>query len=1786
MIKEKPIPLVVEKQTNRYILQADQIKFGNEELSPIHQAVEVSYKQKIYSLEEQVTDLLDNFISNIPNNERTPDRINDINISIQRFRSLREKFSLFDVYGNVITSIQKTHQYKPLIKYFQHFAKPIYWILPVVMNQKKVYPDWNEIPEEIEETDIVALSNYQQFADIMDLTNEYKSSNNGEGNKYSNYYSNINPFFTPFINNDDEYKREIIADKEVQGNIFTVVNNLENMYSTAFTNGNLHSIRFQFQQYNNGLTKLETLPSSTKSILYTKQIPLTSPDTMSIRGFITFPESVIRFSKLNLPDTTLLERANLNQHFIRYWMLLDKHTTLQNIVVQTEEETNMDKLTLFDNMKYFQTDSIGVKEDTYDKFIQKIIPKTKQIFQGIKKYIHNKFTLVDVVDTLEPFYIYTDDLTYSIYLEINKFIDEEINTKNKRFLEKQRQYFRFSKINVSIPSTLPILENITKKESLREMIIETYPLDLRVNNINNDSEILLKMIQFDDLRLYTCIISYQNLILIYPEIVESIINAPLTPPDDCKQIRIAKAYRDLNSLMNDNQLVIYFDKKYDTTNYEEYETIYEKQISTMGHEELKKYIIRDLMTKKKMDESAANYLANSYLDGRKMVVDGDYAILYKSPSSMNNPLEKVDYYIRERNEWRIDNIIKEDIQTISDDSNILCNLQKGCISDKDKCVGMPTEKTKIQTTLYNNIIHEFDKKYSLSKEEQFDLINKNKENYIRRAQMLVKLKGNEKLYTNDIKYQLGKENNDITIIETNEVEKLLNMILTEDDFVRKQYNLVNFANKYTREANNTENVHWYYSIETDKPIVPVFKIELANAYIQGNYIDCLEQIKTSIGTISADGDWWCDKNSGWQIVRADFSYEEGYEEGFKVSTRELLEEDILVSSIGQKTFTLPESKTINNIINSLSVAMNIPMEPQKDFIINGVFVILNTKLETEKDYQEKVQSAAKRGKKLPPYKDLYNKTILYSTLAFYLIAIQTSIPTIQTRKTFPGCIRSFSGFPFSGEGDYSGLNYLACTTHALRQSSEPWNILKKQTPENIADTLKTIINTFLYGTPSLKQQIEQKIAEKNQYLLTLSLNEDIIEEHNISNWKQFLPPLIPFHIPVNELQPITNEFKNNIYLHIKRHSPSQYNDILIVASKIIFFSLEIQVLIQKIIQQEELLLKSNNKVPYIENACCETNDLVPTIEYFMNKERDISKYNTSVKEMSNLLIEIGYLSKSKILYSTINTKLQYPSLKNDFQETIIYQGFIYFCKLNSLLPVPPQLISFCVANKLSLKNGTSLDIMIQQLKQDVNYNLHDFLLLLQAVSAMNQVHMVEYTAKLSNIQRFLDELKKQDFMSVDSQKIIENNIALPNMNNINNFLIKQIEQKQNVISEFILRNYKNISTKKAKQSISFIKKVLGDIDHEEAWNMDRRVTQNISNDRLYTICQFYNNYIHNIAAIFPNILLNKVKERAMVPNYYGFSDIHRKKIMKNIEEYYQPLYPLMDISLYPGLKELLLYIQDKSKMIVSLCDKTPGFSKDDSSASATTFNERTTRLFMQFYLLSVLEFYINGADNLQMQNVVETDTTDMTDIIVLDTLATRENVDTNTFTENIRIQDKLNNTAEIKLKVVEIITAFITMMENDKDEIDITYDNIQDRVFKLKEREKNMVTDRLKNLTDEERNVDTMLKINKLDKYNLGLQKGLTVLDADYYDNELYLRDEMARTETELRKRNKQVTEENIDLYMDDFLQDKQSSKYINEETYNMSTLIGDDEDDNYGYEDEDDLYGEYDNYHGYVEND
>ncbi len=137
-----------------------------------------------------------------------------------------------------------------------------------------------------------------------------------------------------------------------------------------------------------------------------------------------------------------------------------------------------------------------------------------------------------------------------------------------------------------------------------------------------NSEILRKLLLKDYTKLYTTALSVQNFPLLFPTEFSTLFEEEKNKLDDklkkeqgedkCKTVTIAKYYSSMEELNSDNgKSPIYFDKKYDKTNYGLYfdkkydktnygllEENYGKDVMMMSSEELRTHITKDLMIKK------------------------------------------------------------------------------------------------------------------------------------------------------------------------------------------------------------------------------------------------------------------------------------------------------------------------------------------------------------------------------------------------------------------------------------------------------------------------------------------------------------------------------------------------------------------------------------------------------------------------------------------------------------------------------------------------------------------------------------------------------------------------------------------------------------------------------------------------------------------------------------------------------------------------------------------------------------------------------------------------------------------------------------------------------------------------------------------------------------------------------------------------------------------------------------------------------------------------------------
>ena len=93
-------------------------------------------------------------------------------------------------------------------------------------------------------------------------------------------------------------------------------------------------------------------------------------------------------------------------------------------------------------------------------------------------------------------------------------------------------------------------------------------------------------------------------------------------------------------------------------------------------------------------------------------------------------------------------------------------------------------------------------------------------------------------------------------------------------------------------------------------------------------------------------------------------------------------------------------------------------------------------------------------------------------------------------------------------------------------------------------------------------------------------------------------------------------------------------------------------------------------------------------------------------------------------------------------------------------------------------------------------------------------------------------------------------------------------------------------------------------------------------------------------------------------------------------------------------------------------------------------------------------------------------------------------------------KDTINN------DIINYLLTFFNIMNQHHKLINSSYNKVRQNILIAKEKEKDLITDYLKDLSQEERDIETIFKNNKLEKWSKGLQKGLTQYVKENYDEE------------------------------------------------------------------------------------
>tara|TARA_B100001093_G_C26848807_1_gene1024112 strand:- start:115 stop:4338 length:4224 start_codon:yes stop_codon:yes gene_type:complete len=1393
---------------------------------------------------------------------------------------------------------------------------------------------------------------------------------------------------------------------------------------------------------------------------------------------------------------------------------------------------NIHNNNLFTSINNFSlSDDIDAsEEEKYNILLESFIPTNNSIISKLSEN-KNYYNLYSFLNDLQCANIDLYNLHNVDYEKVMDIIKNNISFFKENFESNKTMLIKLLELlntesfkDKDIYDTYNFSFDILSKE-LKTELLENYNLQER--KFISNSEILSCFEKIDNSKLFLNTLNKNIMDLIITNLVENFVKKTSKSDEQsktkeeeekidelsekCEKYFLSKKYSSLSQLEEDNNKEIFFDSIYDNTLYsllDEYKTEKDSMDTTQFYNFLTKKL-QDLMN---ITRENAQREAKSIINEKKQVINGDYALLIDNESNKNY------IYVRNNNIWELDEKFKSDFYI--DSNKILCNIDKDCISITDKC--MSSEKFKEGNIKSNvdKILENFKLKYDVSVEEIKGKISTEYEN--------------SKLYMKNIhkinKNREEKINNylldffiDIDTINKSPYDKLRDMILSIPDIVKKHYLIKKFCINFTREAINDENVYWLYCNKTGIKLIPKFLLKLANVFDNKvNYIRELDSICAEQGTISDDNNYWVDKHSGYIIKHIEFSSDEGFDEqGYKLNTKELMENDYSLGVSSKIKSASPDIDTINAIIKVMTQMMGIVIN-NNEFIINNVLTIQKKTVPSKEDYEKQIDKLKKKdpkAKSLPSYEDTYNSTILLLTLTFLIVAIQSSIPSINSKKTFPGCIKSFDGYPFVGDQDKTTVIYIACVANKIKSSIKPWNTLLKVSESTIVKKITNFIEKYVINN----KEIISLFDKKREYLL-MNDTPIIPESLSLNTWFNFMPPLKEININKDKLLPLPDTFKNELLETFTKGSKNNIREI--TESKIIYFSNAIIQFIQEIIKLHSVLLENNTGEPFLENACC--NSSINTSEYFSNINPTILEYNKLVKFYGDIVESIDILTKPSILYDNNNTKNLLPTIKQDFSEATIYKTFIHFCNFNNVLPIDDDLKSICIDKPVDFKYDSDFNNVIDSLKaQGKNYTKNNMLDLLTLISKKN---LIQTNIKHTNLN------------NADIYKLYINDYNLSSQeNNIDDLLFKKLDL---MIENFKINNEDNKELDDVKNHLARVNIIMKQNILEfikRIPNFDKQVGKSISKFLDIKIStnnvQFYKTYLKNFIDIFPNIILKKNINYSAIPEHWNLSQLHNNDIMEILKRYYDKL---MIFSEVPEFEIIFKIIKQKYLILQNIINYTFYVKSINISNSSkdlkiySIFDEEYIKYFFIYCFYSIFNELVNISSNSQFK-------LDITSI---------EDYDEDILHENIGnyIYESLN------------------IMNNHSVILESSYSKIKEKITFSKEKEKDLITDYLKQLTDEEREIENLFKNNKLEKWSKGLQKGLTQYVKENYDEERMEMEKQAYKEYIL-KQNNNVTDMNKEIYKMDFDEQEKIDKEIEDEELGMSNIPDDDDaDSDYEY--------------------
>ena len=422
-------------------------------------------------------------------------------------------------------------------------------------------------------------------------------------------------------------------------------------------------------------------------------------------------------------------------------------------------------------------------------------------------------------------------------------------------------------------------------------------------------------------------------------------------------------------------------------------------------------------------------------------------------------------------------------------------------------------------------------------------------------------------------------------------------------------------------------------------------------------------------------------------------------------------------------------------------------------------------------------------------------------------------------------------------------------------------------------------------------------------------------------------------------------------------------------------------------------------------------------------------------------------SNSNVYFNNSNTKLKYSVIPKGFTETTIYETFIFYCLKRKT--IDEELDVIC---KINRDDGLKT---IEELKSSgVNYTTDDFVNLLQHIFEKNIIR------KKIEIVEPLPEFKVTELSTFT-------NLYLPLLS-LSKRMYSNHRKETDKLRNYILEysdSVKKSLLKFLQNDLSYTKQIIDELskflDSITVWDVVNGSMTITSTD--LTQCTnntFLKNSIVNLSSTYLNIVINKIDYSNIdIRKNLKLSERHIATIKTFVYDEFQPLEKFFDNQ---SLNEILIGMNSFDEIREVLSNKIL-LEINQSDGFEPVLGKDTMTEIYEFLFYLTVNIYLSKASELQ------------------------------------HLEDKKN--------LGDFLFTCISLTMKNKNTLNMTQDEMYNKLLKSKELEKSEITTYLRDISDELREIENMQKNLKLGKWSKGQTKGLVTYMADTYDGEMLQHD-------------------------------------------------------------------------------